>query len=292
MLTRASKGSTVGRALSGDDGSPAEDGDAALVAREVQLSRRLTVTTIAGQIAVLVAVLGAWQLLSGSIASASTISSPWKVARLGAHWIDNGYLLTNARATVEEVIIGFVIGAAAGTVSGVLLGVSSWTNRVLSPYVNMLYALPKIALGPLFIVWFGIAMELKVVLAALFVYFLVLYNTWTGIRQVDADLVNVMRVMGASRLSIVRKVMLPSALVWVILGLRISFPQALIGAIIGELLASNQGLGYVINVSAQQYDVTGVLAAIVALVIIASVFDRLLAAVQRQFSKNYGQAAV
>lgn len=266
-------------------------GDALLLQTALKASRRKSTIIFACQFGLLVLLLLAWQVCSGRLISASTISSPSQVARLGYHWLKNGYLLSNMAITLEEVLLGFAIGVSAGIATGILLGMSTFASRVLSPYVNVMYALPKIALGPLFIVWFGIAMELKVVLAALFVYFIILYNTWTGVRQVDADLVNVLRVMGASRTVIVRKAMLPSALVWVVLGLRISFPQALIGAIIGELLASNHGLGFIINESSQQYDVAGVLVAIIALVCIAALFDRLVALLQIVFSKRFGETS-
>lgn len=276
---------------SADERIPGTDVAAEVLQARLRERRRNTIVSFLGQLGVLAVAIGAWQLISGSLASVNTVSSPVKVWNLAISWLHTGVLLPNTGITLEETLIGFAIGVVCGAVSGILLGSAMLASRVLSPYVNALYALPKIALGPLFIVWFGISLELKIVLAALFVYFLVLYNTWTGIREVDEDLVNVLRLMGAGRLEIIRKALLPSALVWLVVGLRISFPNALIGAIIGELLASNQGLGYLINKSAALYSVTGVFVPIIVLIIIAAVFDRLVVVVQHLFELRFGKVS-
>src|SRR5690606_2429759 len=120
------------------------------------------------------------------------------------------------------------------------------------------YSLPKVALAPLFIVWFGIGVTMKIVLSAMSVFFLVLSNTLAGVREVDRELIDVMRLMKAGRLRIVREVVLPSVLVWVFSGLRISVPYALIGAVTGEILTSNRGLGFLVSRSANELDTTGI----------------------------------
>ena len=149
------------------------------------------------------------------------------------------------------------MGAAAGIVVGLVFGVSPLVARILDPYFVALNSIPRVALIPLFILWFGIGLETKVIFAATLVFFPVLMNTFAGARDVDRDLIDVIRVMGASRLDAVRRVFVPSALVWVFAGLRMSIPFALIGSVVAEMFTSNDGLGYLIAVTANQYDTAG-----------------------------------
>jgi NitT/TauT family transport system permease protein len=113
------------------------------------------------------------------------------------------------------------------------------------------------------------------------VFFLVFYNTFTGVQSVDDDLINIVRTMGATRRQVVMKVMVPSALLWVFTGLRISIPYALIGAVVGEVFASNAGIGYLINSSAAQFDTAGVFAGLAILTALASLFTWLLGWIER-----------
>src|SRR3546814_7195594 len=116
----------------------------------------------------------------------------------------------------------------------------------LDPFIMAFYSLPKGALAPLFILWIGIGMDMKIVLTAAIVFFLVFLNTYTGVRNVSRELIAILNLMGANEPQVLTKVVLPSAVTWVFAGLRISVPYALIGAIVGELMASNRGLGYLL----------------------------------------------
>ena len=117
-------------------------------------------------------------------------------------------------------------------------------RRLLNPYLNALNALPKVALAPLFVLWFGLGIESKIALAAVLVLFLVFLNTYAGVREVDQDLIDGARLMKATRVQVISKVIIPSAMSWVFAGLKISVPYALIGAVLGEMIAANRGLGY------------------------------------------------
>src|SRR5690606_14130752 len=127
----------------------------------------------------------------------------------------------------------------------------------------------KVALAPLFILWIGIGMDMKIVLTAAIVFFLVFLNTYTGVRNVSRELVAILYLMGAGERHVLTKVVLPSAVTWVFAGLRISVPYALIGAIVGELMASNRGLGALLVQSQGQFDTAGVFAALIAIMILA-----------------------
>jgi NitT/TauT family transport system permease protein len=140
-----------------------------------------------------------------------------------------------------------------------------------------------VALIPLFILWFGIGFETKVIFTALLVFFPVFMNTLSGVRNVDNDLIDVIRVMGASRFDAVRKVFVPSALVWVFAGLRISAPYALIGAVVAEMFTSNKGLGYLISMTANQFDTAGVFAVLLVTTMLGLTLDLIVRTVEGHY---------
>ena len=209
-----------------------------------------------------VGLLGFWQLASGRLVSDFWISSPVGVFHGLIRLWNDGLLLPSIGATMLETVAGFVVGAAMGILLGVTLGVNRIIAKVLDPFLLGLYSLPRVALLPLFILWFGIGFQMKVVFTALLVFFPIFMNTLAGVRSVDHDLIDVLRVMGASRMDAIRKVFIPSALAWVFAGLRISVPFALIGAVVAEMFSSNKGLGYLISVTANQFDTAGLFAAL------------------------------
>jgi NitT/TauT family transport system permease protein len=244
-----------------DAPTPAPD-EVFLVDPSIRARRRENVLVAVVRVAIAVVGLLAWELTSGRWISEFWISSPTAVWSALLRFVTNGQLLPAVQATVVETAAGFAVGAVAGIVVGLLFGISPLVARILDPYFVALNSIPRVALIPLFILWFGIGLETKVIFAATLVFFPVLLNTFAGARDVDRDLIDVIRVMGASRLDAVRRVFVPSALVWVFAGLRMSVPFALIGAVIAEMFTSNDGLGYLISVSANQYDTAGSFAAL------------------------------
>ncbi|TIX35315.1 MAG: ABC transporter permease subunit [Mesorhizobium sp.] len=125
---------------------------------------------------------------------------------------------------MTEALAGFAAGVIAGMALGVACGANRLTAKTLDPYLVGFYSLPRVALIPLFILWFGIGFETKVIYTALLVFFPVFMNTLSGVRDVSQDLIDVLRVMGASQADITKKVLVPSALAWLFAGLRISVP--------------------------------------------------------------------
>ena len=228
-----------------------------LVDPSIRARRREHVTVLVARVAIAVLALAGWQYASGRWIEEFWISSPVAVAEALVRFVGAGQLLPAIGATLLETAVGFAVGAAAGIVVGLVFGVSPLVARILDPYFVALNSIPRVALIPLFILWFGIGLETKVIFAATLVFFPVLMNTFAGARDVDRDLIDVIRVMGASRLDAVRRVFVPSALVWVFAGLRMSIPFALIGAVVAEMFTSNDGLGYLIAVTANQYDTAG-----------------------------------
>jgi NitT/TauT family transport system permease protein len=235
--------------------------------------------------ALLVVLLVLWEIASDRWIDSTFVSRPSDILERLGEWSADGTLWSNTWITVQEIVYGFVLGAATGTAAGFLLASASLAYRVLDPFVMALYSIPKVALAPLFIVWFGIGMHMKVLLAAVTVFFLVFLNTAAGVRDVDRGLVDAVRLMGGTRRDIARKVVLPASMTGVLTGLKVSIPYALIGAVIGELVASNRGLGYLINDAAAQFDTAGVFATLVVLSVIASVLNVLVGLVGRRVNR-------
>jgi NitT/TauT family transport system permease protein len=164
------------------------------------------------------------------------------------------------------LLLGYGIGAACGVAVGLLFGVFPRLDNVVSPFVVAIYALPRIALLPLFVILLGIGIASKVALVAVVVFFVLLFSTRDGVRDVDPDLGASLRLMGAGQMEITRKVLIPATLPWVYTGLRVATGYALTTTVVGEALSSNRGLGFLIESSSVRFDSAGVFAAIVVVV--------------------------
>lgn len=232
-----------------------------------------TVRIVLCRILVFVVVMAAWQYTAGRLVEKLFISSPSDVADRLIKWSGNGVLLTNSRITIEETVFGYILGSLIGVLLGFGLALIDFMGRVAEPFMIALYSIPKVAVAPLFIIWFGIGVPMKILLAAVTVFFLVFLNTLTGVRTVERELVDAVRLMGARNRQLIFKVMVPGALGGVITGLRVAVPYALLGAVVGELVASNRGLGYLILDSASAFDPAGVFAALIAVTIIAAALN-------------------
>jgi NitT/TauT family transport system permease protein len=141
--------------------------------------------------------------------------------------------------------------------------------ETLDPFIVAFYSLPKVALAPMFILWFGVGYQMRILFTAVIVLFLVFLSTYTGVRNVSRELVTVFRLMGANEGHLLRMVIVPSAFSWIFAGLRLSVPYALIGAIVAEILAGNAGLGYLVEHAAAQFDTAGVFAALAGVMLLA-----------------------
>ena len=206
-----------------------------------------------------------WQLGSGRIVDSLFVSDPTSIAAALWELATDGDLFFHLRFTVIEVISGYMIGATLGGASALCLSMIPRVKSVLQPFLVLFYSIPKVALAPLIIMWFGLGLSSKVMLAGLFVYFVMFMNTLGGIESVSNDLLNVSRVMGASRFQLLRKVILPSAVPNILTGLHICIPLAMVGAVLGELLAGNRGVGYIISRASYSYNAAGVFAGIIAI---------------------------
>jgi NitT/TauT family transport system permease protein len=184
--------------------------------------------------------------------------------------------------TLEESLLGFVAGVASGVVLGVLLGEVPFLADVIGPYIKIVNALPRIVLGSIFVMWLGLGLPSKVMLAAVLVFFVVFFNAFQGVRSVDRNLVANVRILGASRLQVVQHVVIPSAMTWIIASLHVALGFSIIGAIVGEFLGSQAGLGLVIATAQNTFDANGVFGAMLVIGVLALGAEALMAIFEKR----------
>ena len=236
---------------------------------------------IFARLAVLVVFLGLWQLVVAvGLVDAFWISTPALIAQELWHLLESGALASDVAVTIYEALVAFVISSALGIICGLLLARSPFWDDVLAPFVLALNSLPRVALAPLIILWFGIGVMAKVVTAFTLVFFILLVNTLGGAKNVDNDIITIARLMGASERDILWKVTFPSALPWIFTGLNLGLTYSLLGVIVAEILASNHGLGYLIAASAASFNTAGVFAGLITLAVVAWLFSLLMRKVE------------
>jgi NitT/TauT family transport system permease protein len=256
----------------------------AVLDEEVKRSPLQEKLKLAGmRLALLAIILVLWELISGSLVDKFWVSEPSDIFQSLYTWTLSGELFFHIGITAQEMFIGFFIGATGGAILGFILGRWEFLAKLLDPFIMALYSLPKVALAPLFILWFGIGIEMKIVFAAVIVFYLVFFNTYAGVKNVDSDLLDNIRLMGASERQILLKVTIPAALNWVFVGLKMSVPYALIGAVIGEITASNRGVGFLISYSAGQFDTAGTFAAVIILMFMSVLLNFGLGILEKHF---------
>jgi NitT/TauT family transport system permease protein len=224
---------------------------------------------LAWQIAVGVAALALWQtLVSVKVLDAFFVSRPTDIAQRITTWVATGSLWRHLATTLQESLLGLVIGSAIGISLGFSLARAPLLARVLDPYIKMLNAIPRVVLAPLFLLWFGLGIWSKVALAVTLVFFVMFFNTYQGVRDADRVLIDNARMLGATERQLVRHVLIPSALTWIFSSLQTSLGFAMVGAVVGEYLGATRGLGYVIAQAEGTFDTTGVFAGMTVLAIV------------------------
>jgi sulfonate transport system permease protein len=249
--------------------------------------RRRKVLVHLTQIAVLVVILGGWQLYVGDDSRKIILygSPSGIVSRLHTWIVDGtaiGSLGAQIKVTLEEALIGFAIGTALGIICGIALGRIRFLADVFSPFIKVLNSIPRIVLGSVFVLAFGLGIESKVLLVIVLVFFGVFFNAFQGVREVDRNLVANATILGGSRWQVTRQVVLPSAFTWIIASLHVAFGFALIGAIVGEFIGGLQGLGVLIKTAQGTFDANGVWAAMVIMGIVALLAEWLITRLERR----------
>jgi len=256
--------------------------------RRVARVRRLKL--LAAQILLAVILIGAWQLLTTwKVVDPFFFGQPSGIAKQlgdyftqGSQATEFGSYWTQIETTLREAVLGFLLGTVAGIVFGVALGQSRFLAGVIGPYIKIFNAIPRIVLGSIFLVAFGLGQTPKILLAAVLVFFVVFFNAFQGVREVDRNILNNARVLGASPLRIVKDVTVPSALTWIIASLHTAFGFAIVGALVGEVLGAQSGLGLVITTAQNQFNPDGVFATMIVIAVITLFAEFLLTRLERR----------
>ena len=249
--------------------------------------RRRRLIIRASQLALVVVFVGGWELaVRAKLIEEFTYGRPsGVVTQLKTWFLDGtevGSLGKQIWVTMEETLIGFAIGVSLGIVLGVLLGRIPLLADIFDPFIKMMNSIPRIVLGSIFILWFGLGLLSKVILVIVLVFFAVFFNAFQGAREVDRNLIANARILGASPRKVTWQVVVPSAMTWIIASLHIAFGFALIGAIVGEFIGSQQGLGLLINEARGAFNPNGVYAAMLIIAVIALAAEWLITRLERR----------
>lgn len=250
-------------------------------------ARRRYRTVITLRLIILFAIVGGWEISArmGWI-DPFFFSMPSSIAARLFDWFTSGTaqgsIWLQIWVTLEEAMLGFLSGAIAGVICGIFLGRNRLAADVLSIYIQIANAVPRIVLAPIFIMSFGLGMASKVAIAFVMVFFVVFANAFQGVREADRAIVFNARILGASPWQVTRTVVIPSAMSWIFASLHVSFGFAIVGVVVGELLGARYGIGQLIATAQGSFDAAGVFAGMIVLVAVALLAEYVMTAVERR----------
>jgi sulfonate transport system permease protein len=258
-------------------------------AAQARLGRRRVLVNVL-RVGLLVVVLGGWELAARlAWIDPFFFAMPSLIAEQIWTWLNEGTsqgpLWQQVLVTLEETVLGFLIGAVLGIFCGVALGRNRLLADVFSIYIKIANSVPRVVLGSIFIISLGLGMASKVALAVVMVFFVVFGNAFQGVREADRNLIANARILGASPRQVTTSVVIPSALSWIIASLHISFGFALVGAVVGEFLGSRQGIGLLIATAQGTFNAAGVFAAMIVLAVVALVAESLITLLENRLIK-------
>lgn len=249
---------------------------------------RVRLRSLPVRIVLPVVLLVLWELATGGIVPAfapldpSLVGRPDLIVRDFLALIGSGEVLPHLVTTLSEAVLGLALSIVGGTVLGVVLGSARLASDAALPYMNVLNSIPRLALAPFFVIWFGIGIASKVLISATTAFFPVFYTTYQGMQSIDRELVNALSIMGAGRWDLLRLVVLPSVGSWVLAGIRTSLGLAIVGAVVGEYLGATEGLGYLLTSAQGALETNRSWAILVVLAIIGVALDAISRLVERR----------
>lgn len=233
-----------------------------------------------------IAIIIIWQTLSGlKLISPQLFPSPLNIVKEFLGMVQSGELLHHLKISVQRAAFGFLLGGSLGLVTGLLVGLKKNAEHVLDPSLQMLRTVPHLAITPLFILWFGFGEVSKVLLISLGAFFPLYVNTFLGVRNVDAKLFEVAKVLEFNRLKQITKLVIPSALPNVLLGLRLSLGVAWLGLVVAELMGSSEGIGYMIQDARQFSRTSAVFVGIIIFAVVGKFADSVVRLLEERLLK-------
>lgn len=259
---------------------------------EIALAERKERFVVLGmRVAFVVVILAFWELsVRVGWEQELLIGQPSRIARFLAETLVGGELFHAAVITGLEAVTGYGLGVILGATTGFLMWWLPRLGRAIDPYFIAASAIPTVALAPLFLVWIGLGIAMKVALAFKTVFLVMHLTTYASLRQTPSELVDLATALGATRFQIFRKIVVPSSLPWVLSAMKISIGFALTGAVVGEYVAANKGLGYMTLYAAQLYEMSLVWAAIIVLVCMSLILFWFVSALRARFASWDDQA--
>jgi len=254
--------STAAEALAVPPASTADFSLDSLERAALAAQKRRSVVVVALRIAIFVGVVGLWEL-SASLGWIDPFffGRPTGVARQIWEWMtegtSQGSLWLQMLVTIEETVLGFLIGSVAGVVCGIALGRNRFLADVFSLYIKIANSIPRVVLGSIFIISLGLGMASKVALAVVMVFFVVFANAFQGVREADRAMIANARILGATQWQLTTTVVIPSAMSWILASLHVSFGFALVGAVVGEFLGAKEGIGLLISTAQGAFNASG-----------------------------------
>ncbi len=241
------------------------------------------VTLNLGRLALAAAFLALWQLsVDRGWLDPAFVSSPGDIWEFLRSFVSTGEVWRHLWVTLQATLVGFAIGSAAGIATGLVLASVHWLNDLLDPFLTILNSLPRVALAPLFLLWFGLGISSKVALAVSLVFFILLINTRAGVRNVDPDIVTVSRLLGGGGRRMFTKVILPGSVPSIAAGLHLAVIYSLLGVVVGEMIAAEAGLGQRIAFYSGQFNTAGVLGVLAVLALIAAAMNTATAMLEKR----------
>jgi NitT/TauT family transport system permease protein len=240
------------------------------------------ISTWLWRLGLIAALLLVWEFSAGSLFNEFWSSRPSLIGERLMVLFKTGEIWRHLDATVSEALLGLLLGALVGTLIGIALARYRRAATIVDPFVMGLYGLPRVALAPMFILWFGISLFAKVMMSFSMVVFVFILNVTEGIRTVDPDMVDLMRTMRAPKSYIMRKVTIPSIVPWLLASFRIGIGLSLVGAVVGELIGANRGLGWYVLRAGGQLDTTGVFTGLFILMLVAMIANQVIFQIERK----------
>ncbi len=262
--------------------------DPGVARRRQNRRRRLTVYVL--RVLTAVVWIGSWELSTRlGIVDKFFFGQPSGIYDRLHTWVTEGTALgplwQQVAVTMEETVLGFLVGSILGVIFGILLGRNRLLSDVLSPYIKALNSIPRVVLGALFAISLGLDLRSKVATAAVLVFFVVFFNAFQGVREVDQNLVANVRVLGASPIQVAVHVTIPSAMTWIIASLHTAFGFAIIGALVAEVLGAQHGIGLIISQAQGTFDPNTVFACMVIIAVITLGAEYLITVLERSLLK-------
>lgn len=238
-----------------------------------------------GTVSVLL-VLGAWQICADTnVVQPAVASSPWGILTAGRAFYASSQSLSDLAASGVEILYGFLVSLVVGIAVGVAIGTNKLIEAAFEPFISLMYSMPRIALAPLFVIWFGVGIESKIAVIFLSAVFPIILNTAAGLRSVDHELVGMSRLFGANKWYVVTRIMLPSSIPAIVAGIRLAIGNALLGMVVAELIASTRGIGFLIENASSNFQTNLLFVGIFTIAVVALILMSAVKLVERRLDR-------